>query len=70
MALHIYIHDAWEPKPLPKGVFKWNVTYAIHGDESKIGNLVVKAKNESDAKSEFYKSARGHDKVMRIEKLG
>lgn len=67
--LHIYFYDAWEPKPLPKGVFKWKVTYAIHGDENKTSTVVYKGKTEADAQREFYTYARGHDKVLKIEKI-
>lgn len=61
--------DAYEPKPLPRGVFRWRITFAINGDESKTSTVVVKAKNEQDARSEFFKYARGHDRPVKIEKI-
>lgn len=61
--------DAWQPKPLPKGVFNWKVTYAVHGDESQTSTRVVKAKTEKDAFDEFFRYARGHDRPIKIEKM-
>ena len=68
MALHIYFHDAWEPKPLPKGVSWWKITYAIHGDESRTNVSNVKAKSEEDARVQFFQTARGQPKILKIEK--
>jgi hypothetical protein len=66
--VHVSTCDAYTPKPLPKGVFWWKITYAVNGDESRTNVANVKAKTEEDARSEFYKVARGQSKPIKIEK--
>jgi hypothetical protein len=70
MVIHIYIHDSeYDPKPLPKGMFNWKITYEVNNNENNVATNVQRAKNEIEARSQFFKYVRGAGFVRKIEKM-